>query len=66
MLLWGVFFLLDLKKNIKHPCYTIHKDCCSSIVWELANNKTFLEKIVENGWDFDCGSDSIPYIQIKG
>ena len=33
---------------------------------ELANNKTFLEKIVENGWDFDIGPESIPYIQIKG
>lgn len=62
----GRLFSLGLEKNIKHPCYTIHKDCCSSIVWELANNKTFLEKIVENGWDFDCGPDSIPYIQIKG
>ena len=62
----GRLFTSGLAKNIKHPFYTIHKNFCSSIVWELANNKTFLEKIVENGWDFDCGPDSIPYIQIKG
>ena len=59
-------FAVGRKKNIKHPYYTIHKDCCSSIVWELANNKTFLKKIVENGWDFDCGPELLPYIQIKG
>lgn len=59
-------FASGLAKNIKHPFYIIHKDCCSSIVWELANNKTFLEKIIENGWDFDCGPELLPYIQIKG
>ena len=62
----GRLFSLGLEKNIKHPFYTIHKDCCSSIVWKLANSKTFLENVVENGWDFDCSPDSIPYIQIKG
>ena len=62
----GRLFASGLAENIKHPFYTIHKNFCSSIVWKLANNKTFLEKIVENGWDFDIGPESIPYIQIKG
>lgn len=62
----GRLFEVGREKNVKHPYYTIHKDCCSSIVWKLANNKVFLQKIVENGWDFDCGSELLPYIQIKG
>lgn len=62
----GRLFEVGREKNVKHPYYTIHKDCCSSIVWKLTNNKTFLSKIVENGWDFDCGPESVPYIQIKG
>ena len=65
-IIMGRIFTSGLAKNIKHPFYTIHKDCCSPIVWKLANSKTFLEKIVENGWDFDIGPESIPYIQIKG
>ena len=62
----GRLFEVGREKNVKHPYYTIHKDCCSSIVWKLANNKVFLQKIVENGWDFDCGPELLPYIQIKG
>ena len=62
----GRLFEVGREKNVKHPYYTIHKDCCSSIVWKLTNNKTFLSKIVENGWDFDCGPELLPYIQIKG
>lgn len=65
-IIMGRLFEVGCEKNVKHPYYIIHKDCCSSIVWKLANNKTFLEKIVENGWDFDIGPESIPYIQIKG
>ena len=62
----GRLFEVGREKNVKHPYYTIHKDCCSSIVWKLANNKVFLQKIVENGWNFDCGPELLPYIQIKG
>lgn len=65
-IIMGRLFEVGREKNVKHPYYIVHKDCCSSIVWNLANNKTFLEKIVENGWDFDIGPKSIPYIQIKG
>lgn len=65
-IIMGRLFEVGREKNVKHPYYIIHKDYCSSIVWKLANNKTFLEKIVENGWDFDIGPESIPYIQIKG
>ena len=65
-IIMGRLFEVGREKNVKHPYYIIHKDYCSDIVWKLANNKTFLEKIVENGWDFDIGPESIPYIQIKG
>lgn len=65
-IIMGRLFEVGREKNIKHPYYIIHKDCCSNIVWKLANNKTFLEKIIENGWDFELGPDSIPYIHIKG
>ena len=65
-IIMGRLFEVGREKNIKHPYYIIHKDCCSNIVWKLANNKAFLEKIQENGWDFERGPDSIPYIHIKG
>jgi hypothetical protein len=46
------------------PRYTIHKNGCSEIVWKFANNKEFLQKIKEHGWDFDIGIDRYPYIEI--
>ena len=65
-IIMGRIFASGFAKNIKHPSYIIHKDCCSPTVWKLANSREFLMKICETDWDFEVGPETIPYIVIKG